>query len=62
MPVLCIAWQHPGPWLPLVITIVIYLTAARRAPVARLALGGVLASLAAAARAPEALPAAGGSR
>jgi hypothetical protein len=47
MSVSCIVWQKPGPWLRLVITIVIYLGAVRFAPYAAtpLALGGALGSL-----------------
>lgn len=50
MSTFCISAQKPGPWLRLVITIVIYLVAIRMAPNAAttLALGGTLGSLLAA--------------
>jgi hypothetical protein len=53
MSVFCVSWQNPGPWLRLVITIVIYVGAFRFAPSAAtpLALGGTLGSLLTAERA-----------
>jgi hypothetical protein len=47
MSVFCIVWQKPGPWLRLLVTIVIYLVAVRFAPgeATPLALGATLGNL-----------------